>query len=157
MEGRNRWCRSQHLSCSAYLLILYLCRLQHSHPLNFSPFVSHTRLLSFNVISLLSPSHVPSPASPCSPVFHTLDFPLLFGPSLLTFPVSLSFNFSPFPVPSVLQISPLLFLFLILSFLLPGLSISFFLLRPCCRAPLAHTNFRLITVITSINERGLSS
>lgn len=27
----------------------------------------------------------------------------------------------------------------------------------CCRALLAHTNFRLITAITSINERGLSS
>lgn len=39
----------------------------------------------------------------------------------------------------------------------PSLPFSFFLLQLCCRARLARTNFRLITVITSINERGLSS
>lgn len=91
-------------------------------PLSASPFLSlivfFTRLLSFNVISLLSPSH--APPSPSSSFFF-----LCF---CVTVCLSFSFHllFHPPPLSNSIFLSSAL-LFLLLSFHLPPTSVSLFL------------------------------
>lgn len=168
---------SERLSWSSSLPILPVFVACTTPTLSISPslIVSHTRLLSFNVIFFLSPSHVPSSPSLLPPFFlsfflppyvTSLDFPLLFCLRVFllfhfNFHLTSPFFFSPAPSLSVFQIYPLLFSVLILPCLLPGVNLSIFLflslLLLCRGARLARTNFRLITAITSINERGLSS
>lgn len=158
---------SERLSWSSSLSILPVFVACTTPTLSISPslIVSHTRLLSFNVIFFLSPSHVPSSPSLLPPFFLSfflppyvtpLDFPLLF-----CLRVFLLFHFNFHLTSPFFQIYPLLFSFLILPCLLPGVNLSIFLflslLLLCRGAQLARTNFRLITAITSINERGLSS
>lgn len=170
-EERRRclcWKGSRRPSGSSLLSILPVFVASDAPTLSVSPSLIVSPVLDYSplMLSFLSPSRRPS--SPHPPFFFLLISHTRFFPTVVCLKACLLFQFNfhltflCFPPP----IYPLLFSFLILPFsftwprslhLFPPLSLSLSLLRLCCRAPLAHTNFRLITVITSINERGLSS
>lgn len=149
-KERMRLCpisnRSLHLSRFTPCSILCLCCLRRYHPLNsFS-----LNCVPYSITCLSS--YLSHPHTVCFfPLLYFLlqtSFPRLFGLKL--------FYLFPFHLPHhLLNQSSYLF-----SFLSPGLHLL--RLYPSTSnlavgALLALTNFRLITVITSINERGLSS
>lgn len=84
---------SRLLSPSAFRSILFIIVAFTTLSLSDSPslIVSFTRLLPFNVISFLSPSHAPLSTTVChsSSFFHTLCLPLFWSHKLLTFLISL--------------------------------------------------------------------
>lgn len=156
-EGRKEavcpFCRG-HSVCPAPFFLFSLSLLPPAlPPSQFLLFnLSHTRLLSLNVIS--STFSLPI----CGTGFPTVVLPQKFAflfhfnfhlTFLLFWPL-LSQSTKSNAVCSCLLSSPVLYL----ASISPSSSPSSY---HCCRALLAHTNFRLITAITSINERGLSS
>lgn len=84
---------SRLLSPSAFRSILFIIVAFTTLSLSDSPslIVSFTRLLPFNVISFLSPSHAPLSTTVChsSSFFRTLCLPLFWSHRLLTFLISL--------------------------------------------------------------------
>lgn len=121
---------SQHLSCSTFLLILsiFVTFTTPTLSISLSLIVSLTQLLSFNVISFLSPSHAPHLPPPFSSSFTHLIFQCCFAK------VCLLFQFIFFQLCLTRSPKSTLFHSAFLSFLLPGLSVSLSLLRVCCRA-----------------------